>query len=77
MYDDLQTLATACFQKFIFLIKMLPPNILKNELPTSVCVCVCVCVCVHVHTLSHVQLSVTPWTGDLQAPLSMEFPRQE
>ena len=45
MYDDLQTLATACFQKFIFLIKMLPPNILKNELPTSVCVCVCVCVC--------------------------------
>ena len=33
---------------------------------TTVCVCVCVCVCV----LSHVQLSETPWTVGLQAPLS-------
>ena len=50
-----------------------------------VCVCVCVCVCaracVHAHArmraLSHVQLSATPWTVACQAPLSVEFPRQE
>ena len=27
--------------------------------------------------LSHVRLFVTPWTAALQAPLSMEFSRQE
>ena len=27
--------------------------------------------------LSHVQLFVTPWTIAYQAPLSMEFPKQE
>ena len=27
--------------------------------------------------LSHVQIFVTPWTVDHQAPLSMEFSRQE
>ena len=37
------------------------------------CVCVCVCVC----TLSCVLLFVTPWTAAHQAPLSMEFYRQE
>ena len=31
------------------------------------------CVCV----LSHIQLFATPWTVAHQAPLSMEFPRQE
>ena len=36
-------------------------------------VCECVCVC----TLSHVQLFAAPWTIDHQAPLSMEFSRQE
>ena len=30
-----------------------------------------------VHVLSHVQLSLTPWTIASQAPLSMEFSRQE
>ena len=35
--------------------------------------CVCVCVCV----FSHVQLFVTPWTVAHQAPLFMEFSRQE
>ena len=39
-----------------------------------VCVCVCVCVC---ESLSRVQLFATPWTVALQAPLSMEFSRQE
>ena len=34
-------------------------------------------VCVRVQSLSHVQLFVTPWTVARQAPLSMEFPRQE
>ena len=40
------------------------------------CVCVCVCVCVF-WLLSRVRLSVTPWTVVHQAPLSMEFSRQE
>ena len=35
---------------------------------------VCVCVC---ELLSHFQLFVTPWTVVCQAPLSMEFSRQE
>ena len=29
------------------------------------------------HLLNRVQLFVTPWTLALQAPLSVEFPRQE
>ena len=33
--------------------------------------------CAHAQLLSHVQLFVTPWTIAHQAPLSMEFPRQE
>ena len=43
----------------------------------GVYVCVCVCVCVHVCVLSRVQLFVSPWTVACQAPLSMEFSRQE
>ena len=42
-------------------------------------VCVCVCVCVRKREremLSHV-LFATPWTVARQAPLSMEFTRQE
>ena len=35
------------------------------------------CVCVHTQSLSCVQLFVTPWTVARQAPLSMEFSRQE
>ena len=34
-------------------------------------------VCVHAQPLRHVQLFVTPWTVTCQAPLSLEFPRQE
>ena len=33
--------------------------------------------CVRVQSLSCVQLFATLWTITLQAPLSMEFPRQE
>ena len=33
--------------------------------------------CVCVQSLSHVQLFATPWIVACQAPLSMEFPRQE
>ena len=33
--------------------------------------------CVRVQSLSHVQLFVTPWIVVRQAPLSMEFSRQE
>ena len=32
---------------------------------------------VHVQLLNHVQLFATPWTVAHQAPLSLEFPRQE
>ena len=39
-------------------------------------VCVSVCVCVY-ESLSHVQLFATPWTVAHQAPLSLEFYRQE
>ena len=39
------------------------------------CVSVCVCTRVHMHTKSC--LFATPWTVDFQAPLSMEFSRQE
>ena len=42
-----------------------------------VCVCVCVSMCVHVCVLSHVQLFASPWTVACQAPLSIEFSRQE
>ena len=44
------------------------------------CVCVCVCVCVQVcvcELLIRVQFFVTPWTIAHQAPLSVEFFRQE
>ena len=34
-------------------------------------------VCVCVRTLSHIQLFAIPWTIACQAPLSMEFSRQE
>ena len=37
----------------------------------------CVCVCVCVKWLSCVWLFVTPWTVARQAPLSVEFSRQE
>ena len=49
----------------------------------DVCVCVCVCmracmcVCTHVRAPSVMSNSVIPWTVAHQAPLSMEFPRQE
>ena len=39
---------------------------------TELCVCVCVC-----ESVSHVRLFATPWTVARQAPLSMEFSRQE
>ena len=54
---------------------------LSPNLRYKVCVCVCVCVyllhaCMRIH-FSFVWLFVTPWTVALQAPLSMEFSRQE
>ena len=33
--------------------------------------------CEWVKSLSRIRLFVTPWTVAYQAPLSMEFPRQE
>ena len=43
---------------------------------TPLCVCVCVCVCVCACLVISNSL-VTPWTVACQAPLSMEFSRQE
>ena len=40
-------------------------------------VCKCVCVRARVCVLSRVRFSGNPWTVDRQAPLSMEFSRQE
>ena len=40
----------------------------------NVCVCVCVCVCISHSVMSNF---ATSWTGALQDPLSMGFPRQE
>ena len=34
-------------------------------------------VCMHAQSLSHVRLFVAPWTVAYQAPLSIEFSRQE
>ena len=53
-----------------------------DSLLASACFVVCVispssCVCVHAPLLSCVWLFVTPWTTARQAPLSMEFSRQE
>ena len=54
---------------------------LKLRMYVCVCVCVCVCACargrVCTQLLSHVRLFATPWTITCQAPLSMEFSRQE
>ena len=54
-----------------------------SEYFLRVCVCVCVCVCVSAcmractQSFNHVQLFATLWTVAHQAPLSMEFSRQE
>ena len=52
---------------------------LDAYLLVCVCVRVCVCVCVRMHaqSLSRVPLFAIPWTVAHQAPLSMEFSRQE
>ena len=42
----------------------------RKPFPWRVCVCVC-------QSLSHVRLFAIPWTVACQAPLSMEFSRQE
>ena len=44
-----------------------------NREPVRSCVCVCVCV----YALSHVWLFAAPWIVVHQAPLPMEFSRQE
>ena len=48
---------------------------MHHHLCIFMCVCACVCVCVCM--LSHVQLFATPCTVAHQAPLFMEFSRQE
>ena len=48
-----------------------------NNVRVSVCVCVCACMLTHACVLNYVGLFGTPWTVVFQAPLSMEFSRQE
>ena len=48
----------------------------KEYIYSFLCVCVCACAPV-LSCFSRVQLFVTPWTIAHQAPLSMEFSRQE
>ena len=55
----------------------LPRKLLCVCAHTRVCMCVCARAHAHAQWLSHVQLFVTPWPGARQAPLSMEFSRQE
>ena len=43
----------------------------------QVCVCVCVRVCARTRVCSAMSESAAPWTVACQAPLSMEFSRQE
>ena len=43
----------------------------------GLCMCVHVCAHTHTHVLSCVQLFAIPWTVPYQAPLSMEFFKQE
>ena len=47
---------------------LLPSSLLKESL---------VCACVRTEAISPVRLSVTPWTVDRHAPLSIGFSRQE
>ena len=42
-----------------------------------VCVCVCVCACARAQLLSRVRFFASLWTVASQAPLSLEFSRQE
>ena len=53
------------------------PSILGFSLTFFVSLCVCVCVCLCDQLLSSVWLFETSWTVACQAPLSMEFSRQE
>ena len=48
-----------------------------KQLKVCVCVCVFMSVCVFMCVVIHVWLFVIPWTVAQQAPLSMEFSRQE
>ena len=48
---------------------------ISRQTEARVCVFVCVCVCVCV--FGCVQLFATSWTAARQAPMSMEFSRQE
>ena len=58
---------------------------LSSPIFIYICVCVCVCVCVYLNKHTHVceracsvvSNSVKLWTVACQAPLSMEFPKQE
>ena len=66
----IQILALSAFESCIC-------GLTSLSLTFFICTTMCVCVCVSACSLSHIQLFVTPWTVACQAPLSMEFSRQE
>ena len=62
----------------LFNFKILYCNRIFHYFTLCMCICISFCVCVCVcESLNHVWLFVTLWTVAHQAPLSMEFSRQE
>ena len=71
-------LAFLCEKVHTFLVYLSSPHVNEfSNCMTVPCVCVCVCVCVCAQLLGCVRLFGVPWTIDRQAPLSMNFSRQE
>ena len=67
-------------QGLSFCDQLISLSIMSSGSSFPVCVCVCVCVCARARAsivLSCVQLFAIPWTVARQAPLSMEFSKQE
>ena len=56
---------------------LLPPSHTSFYTKCLLRLCSDGCVCVCAQSVSHVQLFSTPWTVSHEAPLSMEFSRQE
>ena len=79
LFQVLISLAWTTVSQWSTFLSALPPPCLFMHM--CVCVCARVCTCTHTctHTLSRSVLSdfATPWTIACQAPLSLEFPRQE
>ena len=81
-WKDVQTPICTVAWFIIFIISRYRNNVnahewMKTTLSLFPYMCVCVCLCARTCVLCHVWLFMTPWTAVHQAPLSMEFSRQE